>query len=470
MDLHHSFQCLKDMKNILDKHQVVFWLDSGSLLGCVRDKKIIEWDNDIDIATFSNSIVNKIDQVSKELCELGYDVYVSDAKLTIKKGKTHISLYLYNTKTICGTKYITRNKISKKDFVASVLHYVFLESFRTSCIDYICKITPKKKLLLVAKKIVRILPAKNQLFRLLVSFGKKRNHLVFYRVDIEYSYVAEFKKINFYDIQFNIPIKSEDYLKTMYGENWYIPDRDWDCTWSFYKLMKEQNLKLDLMSHLEKVVNILNQNKIHFWMYGGALLGYVRDGDLIPWDKDIDLFVWEKDYHKLLSLRSEFKKHGFRQMVKEKSMDLMYGSTSVEFQYYVLKDNKALIEDRLVTKNKFGNMVYFGLLCKASRYGMKRTVTFLKWLFLVTDSCYVVTQMVPSHFYLNLKDIDFFGLKLRVPSETEKYFEYTFGKDWRTPKKDFKRPVEYYNYGGLSNSKYRKYYKNVPGWETKCIQ
>jgi len=45
----------------------------------------------------------------------------------------------------------------------------------------------------------------------------------------------------------------------------------------------DDEVKEDMLSHARIIVNILNDHGIHFWMYGGALLGYVRDGDLIPW-------------------------------------------------------------------------------------------------------------------------------------------------------------------------------------------
>lgn len=462
--------CLIDIKAILDKHKITFWLDSGSLLGVVRDGKMIEWDDDIDIATLTHSISTKIETISKELYAKGYNVFVSNSKITMRKKDKHLSLYLYDIKKECGTEYITRDKVSKKDFFASVIQYVFFESLKTKHKDFIHNPNTKQKILLIGKQIVRKLPAKNQLANLFLSIGIKGNHFVFYHIDIRLSYVKKFKKVVFQDITINIPMNAKKYLETMYGKNWHIPNKNWDHVWDFYKLMKKQNTKSDLMSHLELVVNVLNKHKFNFWTYGGHLLGYIRDGELLSWEQDFDLFVWEKEYNKLLSLKKEFKKLGFKCQIKAKSMGLTWNDKEIGFQYYTLKNDKALIEDRLITKNKWGNIIYFGLLCKASEYNMKKIKRFLTWLLLKTNGCYIVTQFAPSHFFLNLKEIDFFGLKIKIPAETEKWFEHTFGTDWKTPKKVFQRPLGYYIYGGLQNSKYGKYYKNVPGWETKCIR
>ena len=54
-----------------------------------------------------------------------------------------------------------------------------------------------------------------------------------------------------------------------------------------------------------EVINILNKNKIHYWLCHGTLLGIVRDGELIPWDHDIDIALWydnslKKNFIKLM--------------------------------------------------------------------------------------------------------------------------------------------------------------------------
>jgi hypothetical protein len=200
--------------------------------------------------------------------------------------------------------------------------------------------------------------------------------------------------------------------------------------------------KEDLLTHLAIIVNILNQHKINFWMYGGALLGYVRNGDLISWDRDIDLFVWKDDYQKVRMLKKEIEKKGFKYLFKERTTRLVWDSKEITIGYYELKGDYA-IRTKLVTNNKFGNMIYFGLLSRTIKFNMKKTYRFLRWFLLKSKACYEVRQIVPAHFYLELKEINLFNIILKVPAETEEYLEYTFGKDWRMPKKDFKYTPEY---------------------------
>ena len=49
---------LKTIK-ILNKHEIKYWVCQGTLLGIVRDKRLIPWDHDIDIAMWAGSISKK---------------------------------------------------------------------------------------------------------------------------------------------------------------------------------------------------------------------------------------------------------------------------------------------------------------------------------------------------------------------------------------------------------------------------
>jgi hypothetical protein len=43
------------LKEILNKNRIEFFLVSGTLLGCVRDRKMLKHDKDIDIGIWSNT-------------------------------------------------------------------------------------------------------------------------------------------------------------------------------------------------------------------------------------------------------------------------------------------------------------------------------------------------------------------------------------------------------------------------------
>lgn len=43
------YQVMKDVHEVLDKHNIPYWIHAGTLLGAVRHKGIIPWDDDVDI-------------------------------------------------------------------------------------------------------------------------------------------------------------------------------------------------------------------------------------------------------------------------------------------------------------------------------------------------------------------------------------------------------------------------------------
>ena len=40
---------LRDVTHLLEVHHIIYWLGSGTLLGLVREKRLLPWDNDVDI-------------------------------------------------------------------------------------------------------------------------------------------------------------------------------------------------------------------------------------------------------------------------------------------------------------------------------------------------------------------------------------------------------------------------------------
>ena len=56
-----------------------------------------------------------------------------------------------------------------------------------------------------------------------------------------------------------------------------------------------------------------------------------------------------------------------------------------------------------------------------------------------SDICPVLTQK----YFQKLKTIDFYDIKIKVPSDPEGYLAYRYGDDWRTPKRKWIFHKEY---------------------------
>jgi len=75
-----ALKMLEDVSRVLKKNDVEFWLESGTLLGIVREKRLLPWDNDVDIAIKEES-KDKLLFSLKEIASLGYRVRVRKFKI-----------------------------------------------------------------------------------------------------------------------------------------------------------------------------------------------------------------------------------------------------------------------------------------------------------------------------------------------------------------------------------------------------
>ncbi len=63
---------LIDIKNVLDKNSVDFWLIGGTLLGAFRDHDFISWDDDVDVAVYEEDLLPKYDDLKKDFILSGF--------------------------------------------------------------------------------------------------------------------------------------------------------------------------------------------------------------------------------------------------------------------------------------------------------------------------------------------------------------------------------------------------------------
>lgn len=72
--VHEIYQMLKDVTEILDKNGIKYWADGGTLIGAIRHKGFIPWDDDLDIAILEEDIP-KLLSVSEQFSSLGYELF-----------------------------------------------------------------------------------------------------------------------------------------------------------------------------------------------------------------------------------------------------------------------------------------------------------------------------------------------------------------------------------------------------------
>ena len=203
---------------ILNKHGIKYWVCQGTLLGIVRDKRLIPWDHDIDIAMWAGSISKKkiIEIMLLNNFNLKEKYLIKDDLLTFtKNGGRVVDINFYK---------IIEDKISNKK-IAFVNWYIPKNSF--------CKLI---EALSMAKKydgkfkyLIRLFFIFEPIFNKLKIF--LINKKVFYRsagYTQPLELLNEFKDIIFYDINVTVPKRTEEYLSYVYGKNWRMKKRKFD--------------------------------------------------------------------------------------------------------------------------------------------------------------------------------------------------------------------------------------------------
>lgn len=173
----NALMLLKTASETLNKKDVFFWLDFGTLLGAYREHDFIKHDFDLDIAAFYKDH----ELIKSSLCEAGFVLlreYISGDGLdgyeqTFEFKGVTIDIFYY---FIDNDKSMYCNTFSYFDG-----HYPNPDQFET---------------VVQVKKV--IVPNNG------------------------------FTKILFQGLEFNVPAKTEKYLAAHYGENFMIPNAHFD--------------------------------------------------------------------------------------------------------------------------------------------------------------------------------------------------------------------------------------------------
>lgn len=222
MDEKITIKGLKDVKEILDKNNIEFWLSCGTLLGAIREKRIIPWDYDVDLATWEENIP-KILKILGKFKEKGFELYYSEYQkcLKILRAGCEIGIdFYYIEDNMAKMPIYVSNKVGQKiDYFIWALSIDKPEVKRGKAPLYLTKTIVKLKKML-PEKIV------NFKIRVLENIYKNNGCKIIY-IAVPDRFFKELKTIEFYDIFFKAPKDSEGYLKYTYGEDWHIPKKDY---------------------------------------------------------------------------------------------------------------------------------------------------------------------------------------------------------------------------------------------------
>jgi len=196
--------------NILREHKIKYWVCHGTLLGIIRDKKLISWDKDIDIGVIENKIYRKILPIifkQKGFKEIKKTFLKNDGMLKfIKKGGREIDINFYqvnrNKKTVFVKWHVPKNFMMR---VVDALS--FAKSYRGNSYKLINLFGFSEKLFLHIKKALVL----SGFFYSNAGYSHNQN------------YAFKVRSYNFNGLNILVPSDFKQYLKDLYGVNWKKP-------------------------------------------------------------------------------------------------------------------------------------------------------------------------------------------------------------------------------------------------------
>ena len=171
-----ALQLLKEVASVLDSCKLDYWLEGGTLLGIIRENRLLPWDNDVDLSMMIPE-KNQLNELIATLKKSGLRVRVrtfSENSKPLKEGNVRII------------------KIRNKRFFGLLKGKVCLEIFVKYNIN--------------GKAYWQI--------------GEKVKNVPF-------EFYSDLKTVDFNGKNYSIPEKTIEYLTYRYGD-WQTPVKEWD--------------------------------------------------------------------------------------------------------------------------------------------------------------------------------------------------------------------------------------------------
>ena len=219
---------LRQVKEVLDDHNVEFWLDCGTLLGAVRDGKFIPWEHDIDWGSWREKVPETVKvSVSKALCDRGFSVWIAENHMNIRKVEGHCADI--NFYRLSGNKAI-KPTLSHKNLLGRMLRAWLRALWAPYHPRRVATIkSPVKRF--IAKHLIKITQAMPSLLRERLARIVSAVYEKIGSEDVSWivpsSYFLSLSTMRFYDLEFKVPAETRGYLAYRYGEDWHTPRRDW---------------------------------------------------------------------------------------------------------------------------------------------------------------------------------------------------------------------------------------------------
>lgn len=276
----------------------------------------------------------------------------------------------------------------------------------------------------------------------------------------------------------------------------------------YYTIDGLEEMQQQLLGQLAIVDEICRENDLSYWLDGGTLIGALRHGQPIPWDDDMDICVPKADFDRLMPLLYERCKHDDRRLLffypedSDRLWAEYFGSLNmlvmaapgwlpVRLDIAPMKIFPNTPEDIQKEREMSQKLTYcstgFRINPSQSKLNRKQKEEFRRYYYneYVDELSSRIADLKPDELCVNnftrentmqhhrysdifpLQDIEFSGLKVKIPAKPDQYLSYY--DDWRhLPDLHERCPVNekfIRNNGKLNKSdairKIKKYYSRL---------
>jgi phosphorylcholine metabolism protein LicD len=216
--------------SILDYLAINYWLDQGTLLGCIRENRLLPWDHDIDFGVWNNETNKNI--ILEEFIKAGFKREDIPAEMNclhfICDDEKKVDITFYELEgDFVTTRWVAPIKNFKSRLIRNILEGLDPNTFQST---YSKRGRLTELIFRFMKPMFLVLPKKFRikLVHKIEPLKALYPDMEIVKFSVPFDIFSNFKTIEFLGVTVKIPEYPENYLAYVYGPDWKIPKKNFD--------------------------------------------------------------------------------------------------------------------------------------------------------------------------------------------------------------------------------------------------